>query len=293
MATQLEQDESGNYVIRIGHSPDPDDAFMFHAMTNNKFPTPGYHFVHELQDIETLNHRAMNQELEVSAVSIHAFPDIAEHYSLMNCGASMGEGYGPMIVAKAGVSIEHAKENIIAVPGLKTSAYLGLRLAWGDVTVEVVPFDEIIPRILDGSYLSGLIIHEGQLTYVDYDLDVLIDIGKWWNNKTDNFPMPLGGNVVRKDLGDKMMEDITRYTKMSIEYAIENPDEALEFAKKWGRGIDDVTNRKFVTMYVNDRTIDYREDGRASIRQFISEGQEIGLIDSSFDVTSIKFIGAV
>ena len=293
MATQLEQDESGNYVIRIGHSPDPDDAFMFHAMTNNKFPTPGYHFVHELQDIETLNHRAMNQELEVSAVSIHAFPDIAEHYSLMNCGASMGEGYGPMIVAKAGVSIEHAKENIIAVPGLKTSAYLGLRLAWGDVTVEVVPFDEIIPRILDGSYLSGLIIHEGQLTYVDYDLDVLIDIGKWWNNKTDNFPMPLGGNVVRKDLGDKMMEDITQYTKMSIEYAIKNPDEALEFAKKWGRGIDDVTNRKFVTMYVNDRTIDFRDDGRASIRQFISEGQEIGLIDSSFDVTSIKFIGAV
>ena len=293
MATQLEQDESGNYIIRIGHSPDPDDAFMFHAMTNNKFPTPGYHFVHELQDIETLNHRAINQELEVSAVSIHAFPDIAEHYSLMNCGASMGEGYGPMIVAKAGVSIEHAKQNTIAVPGLKTSAYLGLRLAWGDVTVEVVPFDEIIPRILDGSYLSGLIIHEGQLTYVDYDLDVLIDIGKWWNNKTDNFPMPLGGNVVRKDLGDKMMEDITQYTKMSIEYAIENPDEALEFAKKWGRGIDDVTNRKFVTMYVNDRTIDYREDGRASIRQFISEGQEIGLIDSSFDVTSIKFIGAV
>ena len=293
MATQLEQDESGNYVIRIGHSPDPDDAFMFHAMTNNKFPTPGYHFVHELQDIETLNHRAMNQELEVSAVSIHAFPDIAEHYSLMNCGASMGEGYGPMIVAKAGVSIEQAKQNTIAVPGLKTSAYLGLRLAWGDVTVEVVPFDEIIPRILDGSYVSGLIIHEGQLTYVDYDLDVLIDIGKWWNNKTDNYPMPLGGNVVRKDLGEKMMEDITLYTKMSIEYAIENPDEALEFAKKWGRGIDDVTNRKFVTMYVNDRTIDYRDDGRASIRQFISEGQEIGLIDSSFDVKSIKFIGAV
>ena len=293
MATQLEQDESGNYVIRIGHSPDPDDAFMFHAMTNNKFPTPGYHFVHELQDIESLNHRAMNQELEVSAVSIHAFPDIAEHYSLMNCGASMGEGYGPMIVAKAGVSIEQAKQNTIAVPGLKTSAYLGLRLAWGDVTVEVVPFDEIIPRILDGSYVSGLIIHEGQLTYVDYDLDVLIDIGKWWNNKTDNYPMPLGGNVVRKDLGEKMMEDITLYTKMSIEYAIENPDEALEFAKKWGRGIDDVTNRKFVTMYVNDRTIDYREDGRASIRQFISEGQEIGIIDSSFDVKSIKFIGAV
>tara|TARA_B100001248_G_scaffold261513_1_gene252940 strand:- start:925 stop:1842 length:918 start_codon:yes stop_codon:yes gene_type:complete len=293
MSTQLEQDHNGNYVIRIGHSPDPDDAFMFHAMTNNKFPTPGYHFVHELQDIETLNHRAMNQELEVSAVSIHAFPDIAEHYSLMNCGASMGEGYGPMIVAKAGVTIEQAKQSVIAVPGLKTSAYLGLRLAWGDVTVEVVPFDEIIPRILDGSYLCGLIIHEGQLTYVDYELDVLIDLGKWWNNKTDNFPMPLGGNVVRKDLGDKMMADITKYTKMSIEYAISNPDEALEFAKKWGRGIDDDTNRKFVTMYVNDRTIDYRRDGRESIRQFISEGQQIGLIDSTFDVNAMKFIGAI
>ena len=291
MAKQLEQDAEGNYIVRIGHSPDPDDAFMFHAMTNGKFPTPGYHFVHELQDIETLNHRAMNQELEVSAVSIHAFPDIAEHYSLMNCGASMGEGYGPMIVCKAGVTVEQAKNSKIAVPGLKTSAYLGLRLAWGDVEVEVVPFDEIIPRILDDTYLSGLIIHEGQLTYVDYDLEVLIDIGKWWNNRTDNFPMPLGGNVVRKDLGDKMMEDITQYTKMSIEYAINNPDEALEFAKKWGRGIDDDTNRKFVTMYVNDRTIDYREDGRSSIKRFISEGQAIGLIDTNFNVEEMKFIG--
>lgn len=293
MAQSVEHDDDGNIIVRIGHSPDPDDAFMFHAMTNNKFPTPGYHFVHELQDIETLNHRAMNQELEVSAVSIHAFPDIAEHYSLMNCGASMGEGYGPMIVAKSGVTVEQAKNSTIAVPGLKTSAYLGLRLAWGDVTVEVVPFDEIIPRILDDTYLSGLIIHEGQLTYVDYNLDVLIDIGKWWNNKTDNFPMPLGGNVVRKDLGEKMMKDITMYTKMSIEYAISNPDEALEFAKKWGRGIDDDTNRKFVTMYVNDRTIDYRSDGRASIRQFISEGQAIGLIDPNFDVNEMQFIGAV
>ena len=293
MTNQLEQDEDGNFIVRIGHSPDPDDAFMFHAMTNGKFPTPGYHFVHELQDIETLNHRAMNQELEVSAVSIHAFPDIAENYSLMNCGASMGEGYGPMIVAKSGVSTEQVKQSKIAVPGLKTSAYLGLRLAWGDVDVEVVPFDEIIPRILDGTYLSGLIIHEGQLTYVDYDLEVLIDIGKWWNNKTSNFPMPLGGNVVRRDLGEKMMEDITMYTKKSIEYAIDNPDEALEFAKQWGRGIDDDTNRKFVTMYVNDRTIDYREDGRASIRQFILEGQQIGLIDSKFDVQKMEFIGAV
>ena len=291
MVVELPLDEEGNKLVRIGHSPDPDDAFMFHAMTTNAFPTPGYNFVHELQDIETLNHRAMNQDLEVSAVSIHAYPDISEHYALMNCGASMGEGYGPMIVCKSGITEEEARQNPIAVPGLKTSAYLGLRLAWGDCEVAVVPFDEIIPRILDGTYVSGLIIHEGQLTYVDHDLDVLIDLGKWWNAKTPNWPMPLGGNVVRKDLGEEVMQDITKYTKMSIEYALKSPDEALEFAKAWGRGIDDDTNRKFVGMYVNDRTIDYRQEGRDSIRLFIKEGQDIGLIRTDFDADAMRFIG--
>ena len=279
--------------FRVGHSPDPDDAFMFHAMTTGTIDTEGREYEHVLLDIETLNKHAMDGTYEISAVSIHSFPEIADKYHLMNCGASMGEGYGPMVVAKAGVSMEDAKNSTIAVPGMKTSAYLGLRLAWGDVNVAVVPFDEIIPRILDGTYLSGLIIHEGQLTYVDHDLDVLIDVGKWWNSTTDNYPMPLGGNVVRKDLGDKMMKDITLYTKMSIEYAIENPDEALEFAKKWGRGIDDATNKKFVSMYVNDRTIDYRQDGRDSIKLFLQEGQKIGLIDQEFDTNSIEFIGAV
>ena len=277
--------------FRVGHSPDPDDAFMFHAMTTGTIDTEGREYEHVLLDIETLNKHAMNGEYEISAVSIHSFPEIADKYHLMNCGASMGEGYGPMVISKIEMTEEEAKTKVIAIPGLGTSAYLSLLLAWGDVKVEVVPFDEIIPRILDDTYLSGLIIHEGQLTYVDYNLDVLIDIGKWWNNRTDNFPMPLGGNVVRKDLGDKMMEDITNYTKMSIEYAINNPDEALEFAKKWGRGIDDDTNRKFVTMYVNDRTIDYREDGRSSIKQFISEGQAIGLIDAKFNVEEMRFIG--
>ena len=292
MVVELPLDEDGNKIVRIGHSPDPDDAFMFHAMTTGAFPTPGYNFVHELQDIETLNHRAMNQDLEVSAVSIHAYPDIADHYALMNCGASMGEGYGPMVVCQQGVSEDEARSSVIAVPGLKTSAYLGLRLAWGDVEVAVVPFDEIIPRILDGTYVSGLIIHEGQLTYVDHDLDVLVDLGKWWNAKTENWPMPLGGNVVRRDLGQQVMEDITKYTKMSIEYALKSPDEALEFAKAWGRGIDDDTNQRFVSMYVNDRTIDYREEGRRSIRKFIQEGQRIGMIREDFDTASMQFIGA-
>ena len=292
MNEKLPRNEKGNAIVRIGHSPDPDDAFMFHAMTTNAFSTPGYDFVHELQDIETLNHRAMQQDLEVSAVSIHAYPEIAENYALMNCGASMGEGYGPMIVAKQGVSEDVAKSNPIAVPGLKTSAYLGIRLCWGDLEYEVVPFDEIIPRILDDTYKSGLIIHEGQLTYVEHDLNVLANLGVWWNEKTGGLPMPLGGNVVRRDLGQKMMEDITKYTKMSIEHSIENPDVALEFAKKWGRGIDDDTNREFVTMYVNERTIDYKKEGRESIRLFLKEGQKIGLIDSEFDVDSIQFIGA-
>ncbi|MBG45224.1 MAG: ABC transporter substrate-binding protein [Euryarchaeota archaeon] len=292
MSDVLPVDDDGNLIVRIGHSPDPDDAFMFHAMTTNAFPTPGYNFVHELQDIETLNHRAMNKELEVSAVSIHAYPDIAEDYALMNCGASMGEGYGPMIVAKKGVSEEDAKSSPIAIPGLKTSAYLGIKLCWGDLNYEVVAFDQIIPKILDGTYKSGLIIHEGQLTYVEHDLEVLVDLGVWWNEKTGGLPMPLGGNVVRRDLGQQVMEDVTKYTKMSIEHSIANPDVALQFAKKWGRGIDDETNREFVTMYVNERTIDYKKEGRDSIRMFLREGQNIGLIDANFDIGSVKFIGA-
>jgi 1,4-dihydroxy-6-naphthoate synthase len=235
----------------------------------------------------------MNCELEVSAVSIHAYPEISADYALMNCGASMGEGYGPMVVAKQGVTELEATDNIIAIPGLKTSAYLGLRLCWGNVKVEVIPFDEIIPKILDGTYKSGLIIHEGQLTYSEHDLQVLVDLGVWWNKRTGGLPMPLGGNVVRRDLGEQIMDEITNYTKQSIEHSIANPDAALEFAKKWGRGIDDETNREFVTMYVNDRTIDYRTEGRESIRRFLKEGKEIGLISPSFDIDSMKFIGAL
>ncbi len=265
---------------------------MFHAMTTQAFPTPGYVFVHELQDIETLNHRAMNKELEVSAVSIHAYPEIADDYALMNCGASMGEGYGPMIVAKAGTSEEEAKMNPIAIPGTKTSAFLGLRLAWGEFDYVVVPFDKIIDQILDGRVTSGLIIHEGQLTYKNHELDVLLDVGKWWNSTNEGWPMPLGGNVVRRDLGQSVMEDVTKYTKMSIEYAISNPKAALDFAKQWGRGIDDDTNRTFVQMYVNERTIDYQDDGRSSIRKFLRDGQELGLIRKDFDPNSIDFIGA-
>lgn len=285
--------ESGaEKVIRIGHSPDPDDAFMFHALTTSAFPTPGYRYVHELQDIESLNQRALKSDLEVSAVSIHAYPDIADRYALMNCGASMGEGYGPMVITKSGTTKEQVLEGPIAIPGLKTSAYMALRLCWGDFEVAVVPFDEIIPRVLDGTYRSGLIIHEGQLTYVEHDLEVLVNLGVWWSERTDGLPLPLGGNVVLKSLGVQAMKDITAHTKSSIEFAINNPEDALEFAKQWGRGIDDDTNRKFVDMYVNDRTIDYHPEGRESVRRFWKEGQAIGLIPTDFDIDSIEFIGA-
>jgi len=174
---------------------------------------------------------------------------------------------------------------------LKTSAYLGLRLAWGECEVEVVPFDEIIPAIIEGRFKSGLIIHEGQLTYSDYNLHVLIDLGQWWNAENNNWPMPLGGNVVRRDLGFDIMKDVTMYTKMSIQYALNQPEEALEFAKKWGRGIDDSTNKEFVSMYVNHRTIDYGDEGRSSIRKFLQDGQAIGLVKTDFDPQSIDFIG--
>jgi len=291
MLDELAMDGEGRRIIRIGHSPDPDDAFMFYALTNGLIETPGYIFKHELQDIETLNHRAMRKELEVSAISIHSFPEVSDDYALMNCGASMGEGYGPMVVSLAGQELEDIKKGKIAVPGLKTSAFLGLKLAWGDVEHVVIPFDEIIDAILAGEVDAGLIIHEGQLTYVEHGLDVHLNLGVWWAEKYHGWPMPLGGNIVKKDLGDDVMADITRWTKESIEYAIRNPRDALAFAKSWGRGIDDETNQKFVQMYVNDRTIDYRQEGRDSVRKFLECGQKIGMIKNDFDVQSMEFIG--
>jgi 1,4-dihydroxy-6-naphthoate synthase len=279
-------------TIRVGHSPDPDDAFMFHALTTGAIDTPGYRFEHVLLDIETLNQKALEGEYEVSAVSIHAFPDIAQDYALMNCGASMGEGYGPMLVCKESMTLEQACSQTIAIPGLKTSAHLALRLACGEVDIAIVPFDEIIPRIQSGEFASGVIIHEGQLTWADEGLELLLDFGIWWNEKTEGWPLPLGGNVVRKDLGPELCEQITEWVKTSIEHSIANPDEALIFAQQWGRGIDEQTNSRFVQMYVNERTIDYEPEGRASVRQFLREGQTLGLIDADFNADDIVFIGA-
>ena len=282
--------ESEYIHIRIGHSPDPDDAFMFHALTTGAMETPGRHYEHVLLDIQTLNEKALNSEYEISAVSIHSFPKIIQNYALMNCGASMGEGYGPMLIGNEQLTSQEAKTRTIAVPGLDTSAYLALRLAWGEVDVEVVPFDEILPSVAEGKYDVGLIIHEGQLTWKDEGVYLIQDLGVWWNEKT-GLPLPLGGNVVRRDLGEDLCNSLASDVKKSIEHSLNDPDTALEFAKLWGRGIDDETNKEFVQMYVNSRTLDYGPEGRAAVRLFLKEGQKIGLVDGGLDTDAIEFIG--
>ena len=277
-------------TVRIGHSPDPDDAFMFHALTNGTIDTGNRRYEHVLVDIDTLNSEAEIGSFEVSAVSIHSYPKISDSYFLMNCGASMGEGYGPILVSKGEMSVEEAKNKVIAVPGKSTSSYLALVLALGDVEVREVPFDEILPGVLDGKYDSGVIIHEGQLTWSDEGAYMVLDLGIWWNEKT-GLPLPLGGNIVRKDLGESVCREICEDIRRSIEYSLENPDAALKDAIKWGRGIDEDTNEEFVKMYVNRRTIDYGEDGRSAVRMFLERGNEVGLVRSDFDTSGLKFIG--
>ena len=278
------------FVFRIGHSPDPDDAFMFHALTTGALDTQERKYVHELHDIEMLNGYALEGMFEVSAVSIHSYPLIADRYQLMNCGASMGEGYGPILVSRSELTHDEAKTRTIAVPGLGTSAYLALRIAWGDVNVHVVPFDKILSAVVRGEYDLGLIIHEGQITWANEGLHLILDLGVWWLDWT-GLPLPLGGNVVRRDLGDDICRRVASDVKRSIQHSLNNPDSALEFAKLWGRGIDDDTNKEFVGMYVNERTLDYGEDGREAVRRFLREGQNIGVVESSLDVSTIEFMG--
>jgi 1,4-dihydroxy-6-naphthoate synthase len=278
-------------TIRVGHSPDPDDAFMFHALTQGLIDTPGRKYEHVLVDIDTLNQEAQHGNFEVSAVSIHSYPKISKEYALMNCGASMGEGYGPILISNREMSIEDAKSMVIAVPGKSTSSYLSLVLALGDVQVKEVPFDRIQPGVMSGEYDAGVIIHEGQLTWSSEGAFMVIDLGVWWN-RTTGLPLPLGGNVVRRDLGEEMCKEISNDIKKSIEYSLSNPELALQDAIKWGRGIDEDTNEEFVRMYVNNRTIDYGREGREAVRLFLERGQEVGLVRSTFDARGMEFIGA-
>jgi 1,4-dihydroxy-6-naphthoate synthase len=265
-------------TLSVGHSPDPDDAFMFYALAHNKIPTGNLAFAHELQDIETLNRRCLKQELDISAISLHAFAYLSDKYALLSSGCSMGDRYGPMVVAKKAYTIEELKNLRIAVPGTLTTAFLSLSLLLGSkFQYEIVPFDEILNAVEQGKVDAGLIIHEGQLTFQNQGLKLVVDMGVWWYEKT-GLPLPLGGNVVRKDLGDSIISEASRLIRESIHYGLNHRKEALTYALQYGRDLDTGLADKFVGMYVNDWTVDYGEKGRKAVQLLLTEGHKAGVI---------------
>ncbi|MGA3194577.1 MAG: MqnA/MqnD/SBP family protein [Terriglobales bacterium] len=263
--------------ITVAHSPDSDDAFMFYGLATNKVRVPGLRFTHTLCDIETLNRDAQKGVYDVTAISFHAYPYIQEKYALMSCGGSVGDGYGPMVVSTRSFDAEEIKSRRIAVPGKLTTAYLALQLFAPGIQVDVVPFDQIIPQILEGKYEAGLIIHEGQLTYDKSGLHRVLDLGKWWH-KTTGLPLPLGGNAIRRSLGPELMASVTQALHESIQYAIDHREEALSYAMQFARDLDPQMADKFVGMYVNERTLDYGDDGREAVRRLLEMGHEAGII---------------
>lgn len=269
--------------IRVGHSPDPDDAFMFYALAKGKIDTGRYQFTHELVDIETLNQRALAGELELTAVSVHAYAFLSHRYMLCSCGASMGDRYGPMVVAKRGMTLDELGRATIAVPGLRTTAYLALRLCLGvDFNYVLVPFDKILDAVSAGEYEgrridAGLIIHEGQLTYPDQSLQLIVDTGQWWFEKT-GLPLPLGANAIRTNLGVEAIRDVHRLLRQSIEYGLEHRDEALSYALSYGRGLNRSKADQFVEMYVNQWTLDFGPVGRQAVARLLAEGHAAGII---------------
>jgi 1,4-dihydroxy-6-naphthoate synthase len=274
--------------IRIGHSPDPDDAFMYYAIAKGKVDTAGFAVEQVLEDIESLNRRALAGELEVTAISIHAYAHLADRYALMACGASMGDGYGPIVVARESFSPRELSRKTVAIPGTLTSAYLALRLYLdGEFPFIVVPFDEIIEAVAAGRADAGLIIHEGQLTYNERNLVKLVDLGVWWGTRTGGLPLPLGGNAVRRDLGSDTMHALTKMYKDSIAFGLANRAEALAYAKAFGRGLDEDLNDRFVGMYVNEMTLDYGERGRRAIQLFLDAGTAAGLVPPVGPVTFV------
>ncbi len=279
-------------TIRVGHSPDPDDAFMFHALANNKFDTGDLRFVHQLEDIETLNRRAMNGELEVSAVSIHAYSYLLDKYALLSSGCSMGDHYGPMVVARTPLNVGDLPAIKIAVPGTLTTAFLTLKLLYASIgaadklNFAVVPFDEIIPAVQSGKYDAGLIIHEGQLTFQNQGLHLVVDLGVWWQDRT-GLPLPLGGNVVRKDLGTETMHRVSKLIKQSIQYSLDHRADALQYALQYARDMDVTLADKFVGMYVNEWTLDYGDRGRAAVKALLDAGHAAGIIPTP---TAVEFV---
>jgi 1,4-dihydroxy-6-naphthoate synthase len=279
---------SGTIDLTLGHSPDPDDAFMFYALAKDKLDTGPYRFTHVMQDIQTLNERATRGELDITAISIHAYAYVLDKYALLPAGASMGFGYGPMVVAPQKIAPAELTGTTIAIPGKMTSAYLELQLAIGSFAPVPVPFDEIIPRVAAGEFPAGLIIHEGQLTYRDAGLEECLNLGQWWWEATGHrdWPLPLGGNAIHKKHGDKM-KDISDILTGSIRYSLDNRQAALDYALGWARDMGLDLADEFVGMYVNDWTLDYGDRGRAAIRELLSRGHAAGLIP---EVKELEFV---
>jgi 1,4-dihydroxy-6-naphthoate synthase len=263
--------------ITVAHSPDSDDAFMFYGLATNKVRVPGLRFTHTLCDIETLNQKAREGVYDVTAISFHAYPYIQDKYALLPSGGSVGEGYGPMIVAPRPFTQSEIKKKRIAVPGTLTTAYLALNLFSPGIETEVVPFDQIIPQVLEGKYEAGLIIHEGQLTYDKSGLHRIVDLGRWWQQVT-GLPLPLGGNVIRRALGTEMMSAVSSALRQSIQYGLDHRDEALAYAMQFARDLDTQSADKFIGMYVNERTLDYGSDGREAVRRLLDMGHKAGII---------------
>jgi 1,4-dihydroxy-6-naphthoate synthase len=270
-------------TIHVAHSPDSDDAFMFYALAEGKIDTADIRYVHELQDIQTLNERALRAELEVTAVSIHAYAYLSDRYALLPHGASMGDRYGPRLVAREPMTRADLRGRSIAVPGLLTSAYLALRLYEPEFTPVVTPFDQIEDAVVDGRVDVGLLIHEGQLTYGDRGLHLVADMGEWWFQET-GLPLPLGGNVIRKDLGTDLIRRVSRQLRDSIAYGLSHRTAALDHSMRYARGLERDKADTFVGMYVNDWTLDYGERGRRAVREFLKRGVESGVVTRDVDV---------
>ncbi len=269
-------------TIKLGHSPDSDDAFMFYAIAQGKISTDDFDFVHVIEDIETLNKRALSKELEVTAISIHAYTKVFQDYALLSCGASIGDKYGPMVVAQSPMAVKDLKDKTIAIPGEMTTAYLTLRLLERDFKAIVYPFNQIMEAVQSGKVDAGLIIHEGQLLYKQLGLHLVVDLGEWWY-ETEHLPLPLGANAIRRDLGEDKIRRIGGILKESIQYALDHREDGLDYAMKYAGDMERRLADQFVGMYVNDYTLDFGDKGREGVKRLLKKGYEEGVIEK--DVT--------
>lgn len=273
--------------IHVAHSPDSDDAFMFWALAHDRVDTEGLTFVHHLSDIQTLNEAAKEGKYEVTAISYYAYPFIQDKYALISCGSSVGDKYGPVVISKTPMTQADLAGKTIAVPGLMTTAYLALKVWYPDAITEVVPFDEIMDRVADGTYPAGLLIHEGQLTYRKQGFHKVVDLGEWWFQEC-TLPLPLGGNVVRRDLGEETCRKIARVIHRSIAYGLEHREEAIEYAKTFARDLDDNLVDRFIGMYVNGMTLEADMEIQKAIRLLLFRGYGIGLVPEKPEITFIR-----